>query len=86
MSPNPIKLTPAQFKRMQRNLNPSDIHSSKGDEVLVSLLHRMFWHLYAAITGKTYSLHEIHNDARIKLIRDQFVKTFLDELRRKIRK
>jgi hypothetical protein len=80
----PLKLTPAQLKRLERNLAPSS-PSKSSDERLVSLLHRIWWRNYAAITGKAYSLHEIHNDARVKRMRDQFVKDFLPELRRRVK-
>lgn len=79
----PLKLTKQEAHRLERNLGTPAVRPN--DETLVSLLHRMFWFLYVAFTGKSYSLHEVRNDARLKLILDRFVKQFLPELRRKLK-
>ena len=78
----PLKLDKREAHRLERNLGAPSGPNMR-DEALVSLLHRMFWSNFAAITGKAYSLHEIHHDARVKLMRDNFVRTFLPELQRK---
>ncbi len=39
-----------------------------------------------SITGREYSLNDIHNDARLRLARDNFVKKYLPELKRKLGK
>lgn len=77
-----LRVTKRQLKKLEQNLNGGTTTSKKTDEILIGLLHRMYWRNWSAITGKTLTFEVIHAPRNVQNVND-FVKEFLPELRKK---
>lgn len=72
---------PSHFRTGDRDANEVEQYGMKERAVEVSFLHQVWWHNYRVITGRTYSMEDIH-DEKIKGMIAAFVAEYQPQLRR----